>query len=221
MKEFKNSSLVPKSVIKAEYVNQLFDYLSGITDLNPKLFDQLRQKLTGHFAVGYPILQRQGEVNQKAWFVNSGMVIAYTHDHARHIAAHTIFKAGEIALIPDSFMTDKPSGDNLIACPDTQLIEIGRIDMQQIHIAFPETERLAKLVIAHQTAKIRRRDLLLRYKGKERILQFFRLFPQVQGPHKEIKLMDRLSASYLMITEPSFSRLLKKINTGKVEINVE
>jgi len=209
MKDFKNSSLNPKLNIKPEYVNELFDYLKSITDLNPVIFEQLKEKLTGHFAVGYPIIHRQGHVSQKCWFVNSGMVIAYSYDHSRHIAAHTIFKAGEIALIPDSFMTNNPSKDNLIACPDTQLIEISREHVQQMHDHFPETERLAKLIIAHQTGKVRRRDALLRYKGKERIQQFFQLFPQVR--HKEIKLMDRLSASYLMITEPSFSRLLKKI----------
>jgi hypothetical protein len=206
MKEYKNSILVRKDLINQACHDQFFNYLSRISPESIQYHTHLKDKLTGYYSLGNPNLLKAGEICDKCWFINKGIVIAYYYDHANGFSVYAIFEAGEIAMLPDSFMTGMHGNVFLMACPDTHLMEINAVDVEGIYERYPEIERITKTILAYQSRKYQERDRLLRFIGKDRVREFYRTFIGIQLGDKK-KVMQKIISSYLMLTCPTLSRL--------------
>lgn len=219
MKQFKNSSLVRKQQISQSCYDQIMKYFSTVSVDQNLFFPHLKNKLIGYYSSNNSILLNGGTVSDKCWFINEGMVIAYYYDHKEECATFAIFGAGETAILPDSFMTGQASKCYLMACPGTHLLEINASDAEEIYELFPDTERLTKLILAHQWQKYQERDQLLRYDGKERVREFFKTFPMIRVG-KRTALIQKAISSYLMIKASYLSKLRKEIEEEEV-LNIQ
>lgn len=220
MKQFKNSSLVRKDQISPAGYDQITKFFSMAPGDQDLFFLHLKDKLVGYYSSRSYILQEGGAVSDKCWFITEGLVVAYYYDHLNEPATFAIFVAGEIAILPDSYIEGQVSKCYLMACPDTHLLEINAADTKVIYELFPDTDKLNTLILAQQWKKFYQRDGLLRYKGKERIKQFHVAFPEVQGSGRKAPLIQKIICSYLIITEPSLSRLRKEIKEEEV-LNIQ
>jgi len=216
MKQFKNSELVRKEQISPACYDQITKYFSMVSGDQDLFFPSLKDKLVGYYSSGRYILLRGGAVSDKCWFITEGLVVAYYYDHINEPAAFAIFEAGEIAMLPDSYIEGQVSECYLMTCPDTHLLEINTADIKVICELFPEAERLGVLILAQQWKKYHQRDGILRYKGKEKVRQFYVAFPEVEGSGGKIALIQKIICSYLIITGPSLSRLRKEIKEEEV-----
>lgn len=89
---------------------RLFRYLACFVKIGEETFEQrLKEKLKARYCFHPALLQEEGCVRRYAHYVASGMVQAFYHDEARGEGTFRLFKAGEIALIEDSFMNQQPS----------------------------------------------------------------------------------------------------------------
>lgn len=217
MKRFKDNALIPKSFIEQDCYTQLFNYIKTVQGGDVKFETSLQLSILGFVANGNCILANAEERSKACWFINQGSVIAYYIDHNELIAVHTIFVAGEIAILPESFMANKNALSFLVACDGAELLKIPAKGLNKNYEHYPSMERLIRLVIAYQYNKPLEKDRILRYKGKQRVLEFCAKFPQINLPGKENKIQKKLIASYLCLAPQSLSRILKSIELDKVK----
>ncbi|MNK04804.1 hypothetical protein D3C87_226770 [compost metagenome] len=210
MKEYKNSALVRKELISPAYYDQFFNYLSSISSGSIQYRTHLKDKLTGYYSKRNPYLLKADEICDKCWFISKGIVFAFYYDQNHGFSVHTIFEAGEIAMLPDSFMTGEPGNVFLMACPDTHLLEINAVDVEDIYEQYPERERITEMILAYQGRKYQERDRLLRFIGKDLVIEFYRVFPGLQLTDKKM-IMQKVISSYLMLSGPRLSKLRREI----------
>lgn len=215
MKEFKRTALIKKSVIESASLSQLFDYLNKVQGRPFKNEISLQISITGYIANGDCFLVKAGEKSNSCYFINEGSVICYYLDHKRQISVTTIFNPGQIAIVPESFMTDGVSRYFMVALNGTHFIEIPANDVKNSYKHYPSMERLARMIIVHQYDKPVEKDRLLRYKGKDRIPVFNLLFPQIALEGKKTVMQKSIIASFLGITPQSLSRFLKQNGEDK------
>lgn len=158
-------------------------------------------------------LQSEGKLADKAFFVAKGLVFAFFYDQDQEIAAFRIFRAGEIALIPESFMNGKVAKYSLMVCADTRLLEISLEQMQLMYGAFPQAVMLALLIVADMFDKdvATKRMLLLGH--KKRILRFYELYPELFG-NMSFLFRDMYIARHLNMSPVTFSRLRSELFPG-------
>lgn len=208
---YTKSKLIEKQNISESSYNELFSYLNSHHPIHHlEYYELLRETLIGRISFGYTRLTTPDFGNDKCWFINSGMIIGFQKESSRKVAV-LIFKAGEIAILPNSFFYDHSPFCWFMACPDTHLLEINSKDSQQRHHAFPEVRELSTKIGYSNLNNFMEKSELASLTGKEAILEFHARYPDTQGPSRKIKLLDAYQASYLTITPSTFSKLLKQI----------
>lgn len=164
----------------------------------------------GQYSRGHMELTTLNSGNDKCWFINSGMIIGFQKRKNKN-AVIVLFRAGEMAILPDSFFYGKTPICGFIACPDTHLLEINNESVQRLSRFFPVAREISNRIICSSMANLLERSELLDLRGKEAILEFHNRYPETKGPDRKIKLLDAYQASYLGMTKTTFSKLLKQI----------
>lgn len=202
--------LIKKSIISQNNYNDLFNYLNMHPVYDPEFRVLLKQKLKGYYSCGHPKLTTVGIVHKKCWFINSGMVIGMTRVNNRNIIS-MIFKEGEFAILPDSFFYNHLPNCYFIACPDTHLLEMSSEDVKEVFERFPKARELFNMIIIFNAKNVLERAKLPRLPAKEGVIELHRLYRDIVGPNRKVKLMDVYQANFLGITKGTFSKILRQI----------
>ncbi|WP_348053090.1 cyclic nucleotide-binding domain-containing protein [Mucilaginibacter sp.] len=196
-----------------------FDYLTSFhiiedQDFNPKIAGIL----TGYWCnEGEEKLHHEREVCTKTWFITKGMIYLTFTDQDKGEVVLTLFRAGELAIIPDSFMNGKPATCNIMACADTELLEITKAGRNRIHQLFPQSLTLENAILAQIPEKGRERESLLCLDAEDRMVRFFELYPELHPYHKTVRMLDKHIASYLHIDKSHYSKYKNQHYPKKVE----
>lgn len=112
-----------------------------------------------------------------------------------------------------SFLTQTPSRSNIKAIEDTEILQIGKTDLELIFQKIPKFERFFRILF--QNAYITQRlqiNLALSASAEERYLLFVK-----QKPYAERRFSQKDIASYLGITPQFLSAMKKKL--GRINVD--
>ncbi len=152
-------------------------------------------------------LVHAGSVDRSTYFVNQGSVRAYYVDLNGH--EHTIQLAIEGWWISDlqSFILQQPALLNVEAIEDSQILEIPHEKLQSLYQKVPKFERYFRIITQRAFASFQQRMLQnLSMSAEERYLAF-----QAQYPKLELRLPQKLIASYLGVSPEFLSKIKKRI----------
>jgi CRP-like cAMP-binding protein len=166
-----------------------------------------RSLTTGEF------LLREGEVCKFESFVIKGALKTYFQDENgfEHIIDFSIEEWWADDL--QSLLTQTPSKSNIKAIEDTDVLQIGRTDLEILYKNIPKFERFFRILF--QNAYITQRDQInqaISTSAEERYLLFIK-----KKPYAEKRFSQKDIASYLGITPQFFSALKRKLGQVKVD----
>lgn len=169
--------------------------------------------LRSKFLANGEFLLREGDVCKHESFVTSGCLKTYYLDENgfEHIIDFSIEEWWADDLY--SLLTQTASKSNIKAIEDTEILQIGKTDLELLYKKIPKFERFFRILF--QNAYIAQRDqinLALSASAEERYLLFVK-----KKPYAEKRFSQKDIASYLGIT-PQFLSTLKK-RLGRVNVD--
>ncbi|MCC9042546.1 Crp/Fnr family transcriptional regulator [Myroides sp. M-43] len=156
-------------------------------------------------------LLEAGEVCINSSFVLSGIVRNYCLDD--QVVDHTVSFAAQGWWIADmySFLSQKPGNSYLEVVEDAIVMTISRDHQLALFDRVPKIERYFRILIERSLVATQQRLMdNLSLPAEERYTRFLERFPEIKYclPQKQI-------ASYLGVTPEFFSKMKKKMLTGK------
>lgn len=136
------------------------------------------------------------------YFIVSGLLRGFYYKDDKEIT-NWFAQENEFATCFYSFIAQKPAVECIQSIDTCELIEIKYSQLQKLYLAFPETERIGRLLIENYYIKLEERFLNIQFKAaKERYEWFESNKPDV---------LKRASlgqiATYLGITQETLSRI--------------
>lgn len=158
-------------------------------------------------------LLREGDICKYESFVIKGCLKTYYLDEngLEHIIDFSIEEWWADDLY--SLLTQTASKSNIKAIEDTDILQIGKTDLELLYQKIPKFERFFRILF--QNAYITQREqinLALSASAEERYLLFVK-----KKPYAEKRFSQKDIASYLGITPQFFSTLKKKL--GQVNVD--
>jgi CRP-like cAMP-binding protein len=148
------------------------------------------------------LLTRQGEVEQYLNFVAQGLARKFFYKNKEEMVTH-IAKENEIICCYESFTACTPSAYVIETIEPTAFISISRQKLEDIYLAVPKMERLARMVITEQFIANEHWEFdRVRYGSRERFIQFVK-----ENSDLLQRVPQKFLASYLNIKPETFSRL--------------
>jgi CRP-like cAMP-binding protein len=188
-------------------------HLSKYISLTREEFDSFTSLLKSTSLKKGEFLIHAGDLCKYESFVTRGCLKSYYEDENgfEHILDFSI--EGWWADDLFSFFTQTPSQSSIKAIEDTDVLQISKLDLEDVYQKIPKFERFFRLLF--QRAYIAQREqinLILSTPAQERYLLFLK-----KKPYAEKRFSQRDIASYLGITPQFLSALKKKI--GRVNID--
>ncbi|WP_316834429.1 Crp/Fnr family transcriptional regulator [Pedobacter nutrimenti] len=191
-----------------EELEGLFTFLAEFLEMPYREFKpHVSKQLAGCSCEKQEVIHWAGEVSRKCWYVAKGMVMIYVNGVDGKVVLG-FFKAGEIAILPDSFKNGTVSVTGLIAVAETELLEISTRQMQLIYKLFPESRDLEGRIISYATSNLVLRGELLEMDVRSRVKRFHEIYPETMGKNRSVKLLDKDKANFLNIGETYICRFL-------------
>jgi CRP-like cAMP-binding protein len=158
-------------------------------------------------------LLREGDVCKYESFVVKGCLKTYYLDEMgiEHIIDFSIEEWWADDLY--SLLTQTPSRSNIKAIEDTDVLQIGKTDLELLYQKIPKFERFFRILF--QNAYITQREqinLALSASARERYLLFVK-----KKPYAEKRFSQKDIASYLGVTPQFLSALRKKLSRVNVD----
>jgi CRP-like cAMP-binding protein len=156
------------------------------------------------------LILREGQVCKHAYFINEGCLRYFYTVKGQENTAQFFFENGWYTDY-HSFLTGKPSKQNIEALEPTEVVLLAATDLQQLYSDIPKFERFGRLIAENAFLGLRQRsELLENQSAEERYLSLMQERPKVFE-----RIPQHYIASYLGIKPPSLSRIRKRILAAK------
>lgn len=153
-------------------------------------------------------LLMQGDICMTENFIVSGCLRTYTIDDNGF--EHILMFGVEDWWVGDlySFLTQSPATFFIDALEDTEILQISKINLDQLYVRVPKFERFFRLIIQNAfIAQQQRINQNLSFSAEQRYLDFILKYPQL-----EQRLSQKQVSAYLGITPVFLSMLRKKLS---------
>jgi CRP/FNR family transcriptional regulator, anaerobic regulatory protein len=180
----------------------LLTHLKSLITVSPQLEQEIL-RISGKIKAGRgEVLLNMNERCRDMFFVEKGLLRGYYLEDGREVT-NWFAPEGDFATCFYSFIVKEPSFECIQCLEDTELVKINYTDLQQIYAAFPETERVGRLITENYYIKLEERLISIQFKtAKERYLKLMATRPF---------LLQRASlgqiASYLGMSQETLSRI--------------
>jgi CRP-like cAMP-binding protein len=169
--------------------------------------------LKSKFLANGEFLLREGDTCKYESFVIKGCLKTYYMDEngLEHIIDFSIEEWWADDLY--SLLTQTPSRSNIKAIEDTDILQIGKTDLELLYQKIPKFERFFRILF--QNAFITQREQInqaLSASAEERYLLFLK-----KKPYAEKRFSQKDIASYLGVTPQFLSTLKKKL--GRINVD--
>lgn len=206
----KKNRLIKKSIVSQDNYTELFDAVDIYPIFDPEFRVMLKQKFEGYYTNGHVKLTKMGVAHDKCWFINSGMVMGKMRINSRKTIP-LLFKQGQFAILPDSFFYNQLPNCYFVACPDTHLLQMSLEDAKEVFEEFPKAKDLSLMIAAFHSRSLVDQAAIVGLPAKERVIELHRIYKDIVGPNRKVKLQDTHQANFLGMTKGTFSKLLKQI----------
>ena len=187
--------------------------VSRLLTLNREEIEFFTSLLRSKSLASGEFLLREGDVCKYQSFVVNGCLKTYYQDENgfEHIIDFSIEEWWADDLY--SLLTQTPSKSNIKAIEDTDVLQIGKADLELLYQKIPKFERFFRILF--QNAYITQREqinLALSASARERYLSFIK-----KKPYAEKRFSQKDIASYLGVTPQFLSALKKKLSRVNVD----
>jgi CRP/FNR family transcriptional regulator, anaerobic regulatory protein len=190
--------------------DQILDRLSNFISLDKGEQEIFVSKLKVKEFGKKELILQEGDICKYAYFINSGCLRYYYNVREQENTAQFFFEYGWYTDY-DSFLTAKPTQQNIETLEKTQLLLLSAKDLQQLYLDIPKFERFGRLMAENAFLGIRQRsEMLENQTAEERYLSLMKERPKVFE-----RIPQHYIASYLGIKPPSLSRIRKRIFAQK------
>ena len=191
----------------------LITNISKHISLSAEEIDSFTSLLKSRSLASGEFLLREGDICKYESFVVKGCLKTYYLDENgfEHIIDFSIEEWWADDLY--SLLTQTASRSNIKAIEDTNILQIGRTDLELLYQKIPKFERFFRVLF--QNAYITQREqinLALSASAQERYLLFIK-----KKPYAEKRFSQKDIASYLGVTPQFLSTLKKKL--GRVNVD--
>lgn len=174
-----------------------------LRSINPAvpLPDELDNYLWQHmiveaFCSSSRVLENEGAVPARAYYVVRGFVIVYGFDLQLDRYVLRIYRENTIVAL-NCFMKQQVSVFTIVACKDTLVWSISDAGMKQLYKDMPDMETMAlSTALKYSDGKELARAKLLAMKFEERVLHFYNRYVGLLPPKKS-PIRDKCIACFL------------------------
>lgn len=184
------------------YLKKVQEYLHGFLDMNEQEFAMIANLLeVRQFPKKHRILD-SGEVEDYFSIIIKGLARKYMITGKKEVTRQLALE-GDSLLSELSFTERTPSQVIIETIEPCTLISIKYIDVEQLYIDLPKTEKLGRLIATDLFIKKDSQDFNnLNKTTRERFLEYVRSYPEMIQ-----RVPQRYIASFLNIKPETFSRL--------------
>ncbi len=189
---------------------QILSRLSQFISLNKSEQEYFVSKLILKQYKKKELILQEGQTCKYAYFINSGCFRYFYNVEGQENTAQFFFENGWYTDY-DSFLTGKPTKQNIETIEKTEVLLLSAKDLQQLYISIPKFERFGRLMAENSFLGIRQRsEMLENLTAEERYVNLIKERPKVFE-----RIPQHYIASYLGIKPPSLSRIRKRISAQK------
>ncbi|MBC8112506.1 MAG: Crp/Fnr family transcriptional regulator [Verrucomicrobia bacterium] len=186
--------------------DQILARLSKFIALDKSEQDYFVTKLQAREYKKKELILQEGQVCKFSYFINSGCIRYYYNVDGQENTAQFFFENGWYADY-ESFLSGKPSKQNIETLEKSELLLLSAKDQQQLYFDIPKFERFGRLMAENAFLGIRHRsEMLENQTAEERYLNLIKERPKVFE-----RIPQHYIASYLGIKPPSLSRIRKRM----------
>ncbi|MBK7709482.1 MAG: Crp/Fnr family transcriptional regulator [Acidobacteria bacterium] len=182
------------------------DYIKTFFPLSDAVAEELLGKSRKHSFQRHHLLHREGEVCDRLWFVERGLVRWFYHDEEGRDITDSFAAEHSFVTAFDSFFQRKPSRYFIEVLEDSEIYSMRYSDLDESFKKFPEIERVSRLVLLEILEQQLEKNTALQFRTAEQRYRFI--------IEKHPDLLQRVSlgniASYLGITQETLSRIRSK-----------
>ncbi len=183
----------------------LFDSLKELATLDEDVKSKLENLLKVERFEKDDFILKAGSTIRKLYFVESGLLRGFYYKDDKEVI-NWFCNEGQFATSMYSFVSQKPSYENIQAIEKTTLFSINYKDLQNLYQTYPAFDKIGRLLTEQYYVALEERIISLQFQtAKER----YESLLQNEG-----YLLQRVSlgflASYLGITQETLSRIRAK-----------
>jgi CRP-like cAMP-binding protein len=179
------------------------EYINTLVPLSPEVADELlgkseKQDLPKHF-----LLHKEGEICQKIYFIEKGLVRWYYHNEDGKEITDSFAAENSFVTAFDSFFQRKPSRYFIELLEDSIVYSMNYADLEESFERIHEIQQVSRMILI---------EILEQSLDKNAALQFrnsYQRYDFITEKHPD--LLQRVSlghiASYLGITQETLSRI--------------
>lgn len=190
--------------MKNELLSQVYDHpLIGADEL----YSLIGAHKKATFKKGDFIL-KQGDIADGYMILANGLMRSFAHDYNGNDITTNFFSNCDIVIEVLSLFQRIPTTENIQALTDCECWKLDFDTFQELYHSIPGFSEWGRLWMTNSLFHFKQRSVeMVTISAKERYLQLLKEKPQIilQSPLKNI-------ASYLGITDTSFSRIRKEIS---------
>jgi CRP-like cAMP-binding protein len=185
--------------------NSLIRFIQNVYPINDSKAEQLAGKYQAKEIAKNDLILKQGAVCNASFFIEEGLMRAYTFDLEGNDVTTAFYPANTFATDIFSFFKRIPSKEYMQALTDCKTWRLTYEDMQDSFHTMPEFREFGRLNIINNYGALKERMLSTLHETAEQ------RYAGLVGSNPEILQIAPLKsvASYLGITDTSLSRIRK------------
>jgi CRP/FNR family transcriptional regulator, anaerobic regulatory protein len=185
---------------------QVIHQVTQLINLNNREAAHFKSKLQVKQLGKKQTILQEGNVCKHAYFINKGCFRYYYNIEGQENTGQFFFENSWYTDY-ESYLTGKPSKQNIETLEPSELVLLAKADLQQLFIEIPKFEKFGRIMAENAFLGLRNRnEMLTNQTAEERYLNLIKERPKVFE-----RVPQHYIASYLGIQPPSLSRIRKRI----------
>ena len=182
--------------------DKVLEFLNSVGRMRSPLHERLHTILTPrHYKKGTEILAR-GAICGEIFFLSSGMVVGLKWQKGKAVTTW-IMREGDVVTSPESFFTQTPSTERLIAVEDCTGWGITWVQLEDTYAQFPEFNLHGRIITQdYYVRNLKHADFIKTYRGKEKYKMLLETNPELVA-----RCPQKYLASYLNVNPTTLSTL--------------
>ncbi len=190
-------------------MNTLKAILNSYSEISERAWSDLSKMLELESLKKGDFYTRDGRVCSRIGFINSGIFAAYYkgEEGVRKVVYFNFVERNPIVSDFESFITNKPGRLTIQAIADCEILSISRDNLYRLYDKHPSIERMGRVLAEKHYLDSLERITIFQAEAKGRYKFLLDNYPTLI-----LKVPAKLIASYLDITDSSFSRLKRNMH---------